>query len=80
MSNEAEAIAESSGNDTALAMVYALKSGVQLTRDNNALTLEYALKALTISERTALPPELLGSLYRKLAYVYRNNNNAYRSH
>ncbi len=76
MSNEAEAVAESSGNDTALAMVYALKSGVQLTRDNNALTLEYALKALTISERTPLPPDLLGSLYRKLAYVYRNNNNA----
>jgi two-component system, sensor histidine kinase PdtaS len=76
LSNEAESIAESSGNDTALAMVYALKSGVQLTRDNNALTLEYALKALKISERTPLPPDLLGSLYRKLAYVYRNNNNA----
>ena len=76
LSNEAESIAENSGNDTALAMVYALKSGVQLTRDNNALTLEYALKALKISERTPLPPELLGSLYRKLAYVYRNNNNA----
>jgi two-component sensor histidine kinase len=76
LSNEAESIAESSGNDTALAMVYALKSGVQLTRDNNAMTLEYALKALKISERTPLPPDLLGSLYRKLAYVYRNNNNA----
>ena len=76
LSNEAEAIAESSGNDTALAMMYALKSGVQLTRDNNALTLEYALKALKISERTPLPPDLLGSLYRKLGYVYRNNNNA----
>ena len=76
MSNEAEAIAESSGNDTALAMVYALKATSQLTRDNNALTLEYALKALKISERTPLPPDLLGSLYRKLAYVYRNNNNA----
>ena len=76
LSNEAESIAENSGNDTARAMVYALKSGVQLTRDNNALTLEYALQALKISERTPLPPELLGSLYRKLAYVYRNNNNA----
>lgn len=76
LSNEAEAIAENSGNDTALAMMYALKSGVQLTRDNNAQTLEYALQALKISERTPLPPELLGSLYRKLAYVYRNNNNA----
>jgi len=75
MSNEAEAIAESSGNDTALAMVYALKSGVQLTRDNNNMTLEYALKGLKIGERTPLPPDLLGSLYRKLGYVYRNNNN-----
>ncbi|HEX6431516.1 MAG TPA: sensor histidine kinase [Niastella sp.] len=76
LSDEAESIAEKSGNDTALAMVYALKSGMQLTRDNNAMTLEYALKALKISERTPLPPDLLGSLYRKLAYVYRNNNNA----
>jgi two-component sensor histidine kinase len=75
LNKEAESIAESSGNDTALAMVYNLKSGVQLTRDHNAGTMEYALKALKTGERTPLPPDLLGSLYRKLGYVYRNNNN-----
>lgn len=75
LNDEAERIAESSGNDTALAMAYALRSGLYLTRDNNAMTLEYALKGLKIGERTPLPPELLGSLYRKLGYVYRNNNN-----
>jgi two-component sensor histidine kinase len=75
MSKEAEVIAENSGNDTALAMVYALKSGIQLTRDNNDMTLEYALKGLKIGDRTPLPPDLLGSLYRKLGYVYRNTNN-----
>ncbi|OQP57062.1 hypothetical protein A3860_10875 [Niastella vici] len=75
LSSQAESIAESSGNDTAMAMVYALKSGVQLTRDNNALTLEYALNGLKISERTPLPADLMGSLYRKLGYVYRNNEN-----
>jgi two-component system, sensor histidine kinase PdtaS len=72
--NEAEDIAESSGNDTALAMVYAGKSAVYLIRDNNELTLEYALKGLKISERTPLPPDVLAALYRKLGYVYRNTN------
>lgn len=72
--NEAEDIAESSGNDTAMAMVYAGKSAVYLIRDNNELTLEYALKGLKISERTPLPPDVLAALYRKLGYVYRNTN------
>jgi two-component system, sensor histidine kinase PdtaS len=72
--NEAESIAESSSNDTALAMVYAGKSAVYLIRDNNELTLEYALKGLKISERTPLPPGVLAALYRKLGYVYRNTN------
>src|SRR5688500_5015286 len=35
MYNEAESIAENSGNDTALAMVYAGKSAVYLIKDNN---------------------------------------------
>lgn len=72
--NEAENIAENSGNDTALAMVYAGKSAVYLIRDNNELTLEYALKGLKISERTPLPPDVLAALYRKLGYIYRNTN------
>lgn len=75
LNKEAEHLAESSGNDTALAWAYALKSGVYLTRDNNAMTLEYALKGLKIGERTPLPADVLGSLYRKLGYVYRNTNN-----
>ncbi|WP_205511090.1 tetratricopeptide repeat protein [Longitalea arenae] len=74
LNNEAESIAAASGNDTALAMVYAGKSAVYLIRDNNAMTLEYALKGLTISERTPLPPDVLAAIYRKLGYVYRNNN------
>lgn len=72
--NEAERIAESSGNDTALAMVYAGKSAVYLIRDNNELTMEFALKGLKISERTQLPPDVLAALYRKLGYIYRNTN------
>lgn len=75
LSEKADSIAENSGNDTARAWAYALKSGLFLTRDNNAMTLEYALKGLKIGERTPLPPDVLGSLYRKLGYVYRNNNN-----
>ncbi|HUP11269.1 MAG TPA: tetratricopeptide repeat protein, partial [Niastella sp.] len=71
---EAESIAQSSSNDTALAMVYAGKSAVYLIRDNSELTLEYALKGLKISERTSLPPDVLAALYRKLGYVYRNTN------
>jgi two-component sensor histidine kinase len=74
LTNEAEKIAETHRNDTSLAMVYAAKSGVYLIRDNNALTLEYALKGLKLSEHTDLPPDVLASLYRKLGYVYRNTN------
>ncbi len=55
-------------------MVYAGKSAVYLIRDNNELTLEYALKGLKISERTPLPPDVLAALYQKLGYVYRNTN------
>ncbi|WP_207513107.1 histidine kinase dimerization/phosphoacceptor domain -containing protein [Longitalea luteola] len=72
--NEAERFATSNGNDTALAMVYAGKSAVYLMKDNNAMTMEYALKALKISERTTLPPDVLAAIYRKLGYVYRNTN------
>jgi len=74
LSNEAEAIAESNGNDTSRALVYAAKSAVYLIKDNNELTLEYALKGLKLSERTGLPPDILAALYRKLGYIYRNNN------
>lgn len=72
--NEAENIANNSGNDTALAMVYAGKSAVYLIRDNNDSTLAYALKGLKISEHTQLPPDVLAALYRKLGYIYRNTN------
>src|SRR5687768_7340787 len=72
--NEAEIIARNNSNDTALAMAYAGKSAVYLIRDNNELTLDFALKGLKISERTQLPPDVLAALYRKLGYVYRNTN------
>lgn len=74
LSNEAEAIADNSGNDTLMAMAYAGKSAVYLIHDNNDKTLEYALKGLKISERTHLPPDIMASLYRKLGYIYRNTN------
>ncbi|MBO9202335.1 MULTISPECIES: sensor histidine kinase [Niastella] len=74
LSNKAETIAENSNNDTSLAMVYAAKSAVYLIKDNNALTLDYALKGLKLSERATLPPDVLAALYRKLGYVYRNSN------
>ena len=72
--NEAEVIARSSSNDTALAMAYAGKSAVYLIRDNNELTLDFALKGLKISERTQLPPDVMAALYRKMGYIYRNTN------
>ena len=74
LTSEAAAIAESSGNDTARAMAYAAQSSVYLIKDNNDLTLEYALKGLKLSDHTSLPPDVLAALYRKLGYVYRNNN------
>src|SRR5262245_45295772 len=72
LNNEAEIISESNNNDTSLAMVYAAKSAVYLIKDNNELTLDYALKGLKLSERTQLPADVLASLYRKLGFVYRN--------
>lgn len=72
--NEAEAIAESSGNDTSRAMAYAAKSAAYLIKDNDAMILEYALKGLQLSERTRLPPDVMSSLNRKLGFVYRNTN------
>jgi len=73
-SNEAEVIAESSGNDTSRAMAYAAKSAAYLIKDNDAMILEYALKGLKLSERTPLPPDVLAALTRKLGFVYRNTN------
>jgi two-component system, sensor histidine kinase PdtaS len=73
ISNEAERIAENNGNDTSRAMAYAAKSAVYLIKDNDALTLEYALKGLKLSERTPLPADVLAALYRKLGFVYRNS-------
>jgi two-component sensor histidine kinase len=72
LSMEAEAIAESNGNDTSRAMAYAAKSAAYLIKDNDAMILEYALKGLKLSERTELPPDVLAALYRKLGFVYRN--------
>ena len=74
LSNEAEAIAQSNSNDTSLAMAYAAKSAAYLIKDNDAMTLEYALKGLKLSERTPLPPDVLAALTRKLGFVYRNSN------
>jgi tetratricopeptide (TPR) repeat protein len=74
--NEAEAIAQKSGDDALLATAYASKSAVYLVNDNNNLTLEYAVKGLKISEHTPLPNDILAALYRKFGYVYRNTNRA----
>jgi two-component sensor histidine kinase len=74
LSNEAETIADNSGNDTLKALAYAGKSAVYLTYDNNQMTLAYALRGLKISEHTPLPPDIMASLYRKLGYIYRNTN------
>jgi two-component sensor histidine kinase len=74
LSNEAETIANNSGNDTLKALAYAGKSAVYLMNDNNQMTLEYALRGLKISEHTPLPPDIMASLYRKLGYIYRNTN------
>jgi two-component system, sensor histidine kinase PdtaS len=73
--DDAERIAETSKNDTLRAMAYAAKSAVYVIKDNNPLTLEYALKGLNISEKKPLPPDIMASLYRKTGYVYRNQNN-----
>ncbi|WP_165758830.1 histidine kinase dimerization/phosphoacceptor domain -containing protein [Niastella yeongjuensis] len=74
LSSEAEAIAESNGNDTSRALAYAAKSAAYLIKDNDAMILEYALKGLQLSEHTPLPPDVLAALTRKLGFVYRNTN------
>ena len=75
LSNKAVGIAEAGNNDTAKVTAYTSLSAVYLIKDNSPLTLEYALKALTIAEKTPMPPDLMSSIYRKLGYVYRNQDN-----
>lgn len=74
LSNEAVKIAEAGGNDTAKATAYLGLSAVYLIKDDNPNTLAYALKALRIAEKMPLPPDLMASIYRKLGYVYRNQD------
>ncbi len=68
-------IAEAGNNDTSKAAAYTGLSAVYLIKDDSPLTLEFALKALTIAEKTPMPPDLMASIYRKLGYVYRNQDN-----
>ena len=75
LSKEAIRIAEALNNDTAKVSAYTSISAVYLVKDDSPLTLEYALKALTIAEKTPMPPDLMASIYRKLGYVYRNQDN-----
>ncbi len=75
LSSQAEQIALAKNNDTLLALAYTSKSAVYVIMDNNTQTLAYAHWALDISERTPLPADILASIYRKLGYVYRNQNN-----
>ena len=75
LSNDAEKIAELSQNDTLRAMAYVSKSAVYSIKDNTDLILEYALKTLAISERTALHPDIMASMHRKFGRVYRDQNN-----
>lgn len=74
LSTEAVKIAEAANDDVAKATAYASLSAVYVIRDDNEQTLNYALKALHIGEQTTLPPDLMASIYRKLGYVYRNQN------
>jgi two-component sensor histidine kinase len=74
LSSEAVRIAEAGTNDTAKAAAYASLSAVYVIRDENPMVLEYALKALKISEKINLPADLMASIYRKLGYVYRNQD------
>jgi two-component sensor histidine kinase len=69
------AIAEAGENDTTKVTAYTGLSAVYLIKDNTPLTLDYALKALTIAEKVKMPPDLMASIYRKLGYVYRNQDN-----
>ena len=75
LSNDAEKIAELSQNDTLRAMAYVSISAVYSVKDNTDSILSYALKTLTISERTPLNPDIMASMYRKFGRVYRDQNN-----
>jgi two-component sensor histidine kinase len=75
LSNKAVGIAEAGNNDTSKVTAYTSLSAVYLIRDDSPLTLEYALKAMTIAEKVPMPPDLMASIYRKLGYVYRNQDN-----
>jgi two-component sensor histidine kinase len=75
LSNEAEKIAEASNNDVLRAMVYVSKSAVYSVNDNVEMILYYALKAEAISQKTTLHPDIMASMYRKFARVYRDQKN-----
>ncbi len=75
LSNEAEKIADASQNDVLKAMAYVSKSAVYSVNDNTELIMQYALKALVISEKTTLPLDIMASMYRKFGRVYRDQNN-----
>jgi tetratricopeptide (TPR) repeat protein len=74
LSNEAEKIAETSNNDVLRAMAYVSKSAVYSVNDNVEMIMQYALKALAISEKTTLEPDIMASMYRKFGRVYRDQN------
>jgi two-component system, sensor histidine kinase PdtaS len=74
LSNEAEKIAEASNNDVLRAMAYVSKSAVYSVNDNVEMIMQYALKALAISEKTTLEPDIMASMYRKFGRVYRDQN------
>jgi two-component sensor histidine kinase len=75
LSNEAEKIAEASQDDVLRAMAYVSKSAVYSVNDNVEMILQYALKALDISEKTKLSDDIMASIYRKFGRVYRDQNN-----
>lgn len=75
LGNEAVGMAEAGNNDTTKVNAYTNLSAVFLIKDDSPRTLEYALKALAIAEETPMPPDLMASIYRKLGYVYRNQDN-----
>ena len=75
LSNEAERIAEASNDDVLKAMAYVSKSAVYSVNDNVEMILQYALKAQEISEKTTLHPDIMASMHRKFARVYRDQNN-----
>lgn len=76
LSNDAEIIAEKNQNDSLRAVAYVSKSAVYSVTDDVELIMKYALKALVISEKTLLHPDIMASVYRKLGRVYRDQNNS----